>query len=146
MVRQGVATTFREETVSMLRECYAFSAGFDESEINKTSELEIMVRIATTSGIDLRHYRTLDLYSATAENITNDLLSQFDEDGVDYKNKLVSAMTDGCSTMQGRIGGVKKLLSDRIPELLDPGSCNDHHLSNAMKHAVNAFDPDIEPC
>ena len=46
--------------------------------------------------------------------------------------------------MQGRIGGVKKLLSDRIPELLDPGSCNDHHLSNAMKHAVNAFDPDIE--
>ena len=61
LVRQGVATTFREETVSMLRECYAFSVGFDESEINKTSELEIMVRIATTSGIDLRHYRTLDL-------------------------------------------------------------------------------------
>ena len=144
LVRQGIATTFREETVSMLRECNAFSVGFDESEINKTSELEIMVRIATSSGIDLRHYRTLDLYSATAANIVNDLLSQFDEDGVDYKNKLICAMTDGCNTMQGHLGGVKKLLRDKITELLDPGSCNDHHLSNAMKHAVNAFDPDIE--
>ena len=27
---------------------------------------------------------------------------------------------------------------------MNPGSCTDHHLSNAMKHAVDAFDPDIE--
>ena len=27
---------------------------------------------------------------------------------------------------------------------MDDGSCTDHHLSNAMKHAVHAFDPDIE--
>ena len=144
LASQGISTTYREETVKMLQDCDGFSVGFDESEVNKTSELEIMVRISSSTGIVLRHYRTLDLYSATAVDIADDLLSQFDEDGIDYRNKVLSAMTDGCNTMQGRLGGVKKLLGDEIPEFWDPGSCNDHHLSNAMKHAVTSFDTDIE--
>lgn len=106
--------------------------------------MEIMVRIAIQENkIDLCHYLTLDLYSAT-KNIADDLLSQFDEDGIDYKNKLQSSMTDGCNTMQGHLKGVKKLMMDKVTELINPGSCTDHHLSNAMKHAVEAFDPDIE--
>ena len=144
LVRQGVAPAYREETIRLLQNCYAFSVGFDESEINKTSEMEIMVRIATEYKIDLRLYRTLDLFSATAQNIVDDLLSHFDEDGIDYKNRLLSSMTDGCNTMEGHLKGVKKLMMDKIPELINPGSCTDHHLSNAMKHAVEAFDPDIE--
>ena len=100
----------------MMQNCDAFSVGFDESEINKTSELEILVRISSPSGLKLRHYRTLDLDSGTAENIARDLLTTLDEDGVDYKRKLLSAMTDGCNVMQGKHGGVKKILSDEIPE------------------------------
>lgn len=141
MMWEGIAPTYRDETIMMMQNCDAFSLGFDESEINKTSEL---VRISSPSGLKLRHYRTLDLYSGTAENIARDLLTTLDEDGVDYKQKLLSAMTDGCNVMQGKHGGVKKILSDEIPEFFDPGSCNDHHLSNGMKHAVTKFDPDIE--
>ena len=144
MIREGIAATYREETIKMLQKCDAYSLGFDESEVNKISELEMMVQISSPTGLVLRHYRTLDLEDGTAETITQTLLSQLDEDAIDYKKKLLSAMTDGCNVMQGRLGGVKVLLSKEIPELLDPGSCNDHHLSNAMKHAVTKFDPDIE--
>ena len=113
LVRQGVAPAYREETIALLQNCYAFSVGFDESEINKTSEMEIMVRIASNENkIELRHYRTLDLYSVTAENIVDDLLSLFDEDGIDYRSKLLSSSTDGCNTMEGRHKGVKKLMLD----------------------------------
>lgn len=87
-MRQGVASAYRDETIRLLQNCNAFSVGFNEFKINKTSEMEIMVRIAIQENkIDLCHYLTLDLYSAT-KNIADDLLSQFDEDGIDYKNKL----------------------------------------------------------
>ena len=74
----------------------------------------------------------------------DDLLSLFDEDGIDYRSKLLSCSTDGCNTMEGRHEGLKKLMLEKIPQLMNPGSCNDHHLSNAMKHAVEAFDTDIQ--
>ena len=53
-------------------------------------------------------------------------------------------MTDGCNTMEGRIGGVKVKLQNEVNQFIDMGSCNDHHISNAMKHAVKAFDSDVE--
>ena len=102
--------------------------GFDESEINKTSELEIIVKASDKEdGILLRS-----------------LLGLFDKDGIDYKNKLVAVMTDRCNTMQGHRSGVKKRLTDIVPQCYDLGSCNDHHISNALKHAVESFDSDIQ--
>ena len=73
-----------------------------------------MVNISTKEdGIHLRHCRTLDFYSATAESIVKALLGQFDEYGIYYKRKLIATMTGGCNTMQGNIymdigGPVKK--------------------------------------
>ena len=96
-------------------------------------------------GVKLRHYRTLDLYSATASNIVEALLSQFDSDGVDFMKKLLSTMTDDCNTMQGGKTGMKKQLSEKIPQFVDFGACNDHHICNALKYDVTAFDPDMEP-
>ena len=145
MLRHGIAKTYQDETVQLLCNCDGFSVGFDESEVNKKSQLEIMVKVATKgNGIELRHYRTLDLASATASKIVEALIAQFDKDGVDYKKKLITTMTDGCNTMQGNKTGVKKRLSDIIPQFIDLGSCNDHHLSNALKHGVTAFDTDIQ--
>ena len=40
--------------------------------------------------------------------------------------------------MQRQIAGVKKLLSEIIPQFVALGDCNDHHISNALKH------PDIQ--
>ena len=52
-------------------------------------------------------------------------------------------MTDGCSVMEGKHSGVKKRLSEKISQLKDFGSCNDHHLGNAMEKGTEAFDEDV---
>ena len=141
----GIGKTYQEETINLLRECDSFCAGFDETEINKTSEMEILVKLShPVSGIELRHYRTLDLYAGTAENIVNALLGTFDDDGIDYKNKLIAPMTDGCNTMQGKLSGVKKRLGEKIPQMKDLGSCGAHHISNAIQHATETFDKDMK--
>ena len=54
-------------------------------------------------------------------------------------------MTDGCNTMQGGKTGVKKQLSEKIPQLVDFGACNDHRICNALQYGVTAFDPGMEP-
>ena len=144
ILRHGISPTYQEETIELLRNCDGVSIGTDESEVNKVSELEILVRVATKEdGVQLRHYRTLDLYSSKANTIVTTLLEQFDADGIDYKKKLFSVMTYGCNTMQGWKGGVKKILADKIYQFTDMGSCNDHHLCNAMKHGVDKLDEDI---
>ena len=67
VVRHGIGPTYMKGTVELLRECDGFSVGFDESEVKKTSELEILVKVATKEGsVQPRHYRTLDLYAGTA--------------------------------------------------------------------------------
>ena len=49
-----------EETVDLLEQCTAFAIGFNKSEVNKTSEFEILVKIATTDNkVMLRHYNTM---------------------------------------------------------------------------------------
>ena len=131
----GIAKTYFEETVEKLKTCDGFSVGFDESEINKLTELIILVVLADKNGgIELRHYRTVELAAKDAETITNTIVEQFEADQIPWKEKLVAPMTDGCNVMQGRSGGVKKLLSDRAPQVVDLGSCNDHHLGNAARY------------
>ena len=89
LLRHGISKSYKEETISILQKCDAFSVGFDESEINKTSELEIIVKASDKEdGILLRHYRTLDLLSGTADSIVRSLLGLFDKDGIDYKTSL----------------------------------------------------------
>ena len=134
MAKHGIAKTYQSETVMKLKSCDGFSVGFDESEINKITELEVLVLIADETGIELRHYHSIELDGGDAKTITNSLVAQFEEDKIPWKEKLVSMMTDGCATMQGRVGGVKKLLADRAPQVIDLGSCNDHHLGNAARH------------
>ena len=106
--------------------------------------LEIFFGISSGHPVHLRHYRTLDIYSTTAQHIVESLLGQFDDDAIDYKKTLISTMTDGCNTMQGSISGIKKHLSDKIPQFIDFGSCNDHHIANGLKHGVSEYDTDIQ--
>ena len=145
MAEHGIGKTYQDETIRYLRECDSFSIGFDESEINKLCELEVLVKLAhKTHGILLRHYRTFDLYSGTAECITETILNSFDEDGVDYKKKMIASMTDGCATMEGKKSGVKKRMKDQVEGLKDLGSCNGHHISNSIQHGATDFCPDMQ--
>ena len=62
----------------MNQKCDAFSVGFDESEVNKEHEFEIMMNLSMpVEGIRLRHYRTVALDGTDAESIVNTLLFNF---------------------------------------------------------------------
>ena len=146
LVRYGIGKTYREETVELLRKCDAFSIGFDETEINKTSQMEVLVKLAHPKyGIVLRHYRTIELQAGNAEAVTNMIVESFNLDGVDFKKKLIAPMSDGCATMEGKKSGVKVRLSKEVDDMKDLGACNGHHISNAMKWGVRVFDEESNP-
>jgi hypothetical protein len=102
----GISEVYEEETIRKMRNSDAISVALDESEVNKKSELEVMVNISTAeSGIERRHYKTIDLDAGDAATITHTLLDALTEDEVDYKAKVVDAGMDGCNTMQGHRTG-----------------------------------------
>ena len=109
LAKRGIAKTLLKVTINKLQECDAFSIGFDESEINKNHECEIMVMISMKeTGIEMRHYRTITLYGTDAAMITKNVTDQLDDDRIPWRQKLISPMTDGCNTMSGHVSGVKK--------------------------------------
>ena len=130
-----------KETINKLQNCIAFSVSLDESEVNKHNELEIVVNVASRAGLELRHYKCIDLDGSTSQHIVDSFLDALIEDKIDYKSKCINISTDGCATMIGVNNGVK--LQDEIPELHHTGSCNGHNLNNTMQKGVNAFDPDM---
>ena len=102
----GISEVYEEETISKPKSCDDFGVAIDESEVNKKSEMEIMVRLATSElGLESRHYKSVDLEAGDAGTITETLLDTFTEDGVDYKAKMISVDMDGCNTMQGKKTG-----------------------------------------
>ena len=144
LAKNGIGKTFLEETIKKLQEADGFSIGFDESEVNKLHECEVMVILSLKDkGIELRHYRTISLEGTDAKTIVKTLLDQMDEDKVPWRQKLIAPMTDGCNTMAGNLTGVKKRLEMLVPELKDLGSCNDHHIGNAAQRGIEAFDEDM---
>ena len=133
------------QTVEKLKACDAFVVGFDETCINKKEEMEILVKIANPEdGVELRHYKTVELEAGDSESIKSKLLDTFEDDGIDYRKKLVGTMTDWCSVMSGSQAGVNKKLEDVIPELFVSGGCPAHHIGNTIKAMVKVFDPDMK--
>ena len=107
LIEHGITPIYQNETIKKLKNCDAFGVAMDESEVNKRSELEVLVNVATEEeGLETRHYKTLDLEKGDAETITNTLLEEFVNDGVDFKSKMTSADLDGCNVNQGKDGGI----------------------------------------
>ena len=141
----GLGEEFRNQTVQEMKDCLAFGLSLDESEVNKSSQLECVAKIATKEGtLELKHYATLEIEKTDAESIVKAVSEKMSEDGIDYRNKVIDLATDGCSTMVGERGGVVKKFKETVPDLPHTGSCSAHNVSNVMKHAVNAFDPDLK--
>ena len=146
LVNHGISKEFEKETVLMLRNCVAFSCSLDESEVNKVSELEIVVNICTKQGeLVTRHYKTIALEGSDSETIINQVLDSFNDDRIDYKSKLIDVGTDGCSVMTGVRNGVQKRFEKEVPDLHIIGHCNAHNLGNICQHSTEAFDSDIKP-
>ena len=136
----GLADKFERDTVTKLKKCIAFSASLDESEVNKTSQLQIVVNIYTTDGLEIGvHYNTLALEAADATTIKTTFLNQLEKDGIDYKSKLIDVSTDGCATMIGVKKGLQTQLTEEIECLHYTGHCRCHDFSNTMQYATEAF-------
>ena len=143
LIKNAISPAYQEQTLMLLRDCDAFVIAFDECEVNKRSELEVMVKLSHKEhGLQLRHYQSIELENGLVKTIVEANLDSLTEDAVDYRSKLIGASTDGCNTMEGRLKGVKKLLADAVPGFKDVGSCNDHHIDNAFEYGVKQFDND----
>lgn len=81
-----------EEAIDLFKQCPAFAIGFDESEVNKTSELEILVKIAT---------RVNNLECSNANAIINTIIETFEDDGISYESKCTGTISDGCNVNKG---------------------------------------------
>ena len=144
IANHGLAEVFENETVEKLKKCFAFSISLDESEVNKQSQLEIIVNIANKDGIETGiHYNTLPLEGGDAETIKNTILDQLQDDGIDYKSKLIDVSTDGCNTMVGIRNGFQKKMAEEVPCLHYTGHCRCHDFSNTMQHGTQEFCPDL---
>ena len=142
----GLGKHFENDIVEKLQSCDAFLCSIDESEVNKKSVMEIQVKFASErNGVESRHFASIDLEDGGAETITKTLTETFSEHNIDYKAKLINVGMDGCATMMGAKSGVMTRLKSEVPQIKSDGSCNLHHLSNTIQHAVKAFDRDIKP-
>ena len=145
LMLRGLGEHAEKETIQKVKNCDAFSMAIDESEVNKKSELEVMVKVSTEEGgIESKHLGCLDLPAGNAETIKNTLIDFLEEKQIDFKSTLIDLAMDGCNTMQGHKSGVITQFCSVVDELQSTGSCNAHNLANVMKHATNAFDSDVK--
>ena len=145
VAKHGLALSYHDETVRLINESDAISVGWDESEIMKRSQGEIVVKMAhPEKGILTRHLVTKELDRADAEYLSGVLLDTFMEEGISLDDLLISMETDGCNTMAGHKNGVQKRISEQVHQVQPLKTCTDHHLCNSEKHATTAFDNDME--
>ena len=147
IINHGIADFYENETIDLLKESNAFAVSIDESEVNKVSQLEIMVSLAGgEDGMlkDTRHFSSIDIENTKADTIKDALLDSLMDRKINVKDKLVNVSTDNCPTMTGKHGGVVKKVQEVVPEVYETGQCNAHNIANTMKYAVESFDPDIK--
>ena len=139
VINNGIADFYENETIELLKNSNAFAASIDESEVNKVSQLEIMVSLAGgDDGMlrDTRHFASIDIENTKADTIRDSLLDSLMDKEVNVKDKLVNVATDNCPTMTGKHNGVVKKVQEIVPELYETGQCNAHNIANTMKYAV----------
>lgn len=134
-VSHGIAKFQREELEKILRENY-FSVNFDESSINKRTELDINVSFIKDCRAVKTNFRVIEMLGSTAAtDIVEAVFASLDRAYIPRSN-IVSISTDGCSTMLGKIGGVHTIMRESLPHLPDWGGCMAHNPSNMLKSAT----------
>jgi len=147
LINNGIADYYETETIDLLKKSNAFAVSLDESEVNKVSQLEILVSLACGDDDmlkDTRHFTSIDIENTKADTIKDALLDSLLNKEVNVKDKLINISTDNCPTMIGKHNGVEKKVQEVVPEVYATGQCNAHNIANTMKYAVESFDPDIK--
>ena len=131
----GIAPFLKEGIISNLR-ASPFSLSFDESSINKTSQLDLNVSYVQETVVIKRFLETIEMKAGTtAEEIVEAVFRVLDTNKIPVKN-LVTISTDGCSAMLGKFKGVHAVMRERLPWLPDWGGCMAHSPSNMLKAAT----------
>ena len=144
LINQGIGKEYSEKTVDKLKHCIAFGASIDESEVNKVSQMEITVKVATKEGVEYRHFKTLDLEAGDAQTITDTFVDAFEDENISLNDGCIDVATDGCNTMTGEKSGVITRISKKFEGIYFTGSCGAHNASNTMQHATESFDGDLK--
>ena len=85
LVKNAISPVYQSQTVEMLHECDAFVIAFDENEVNKRSEMEVMVKLSHNEyGLQLRHYQSIELENGIAPTIVEAIIDALQDDGIDY--------------------------------------------------------------
>ena len=87
--------------------------------MNRKSLLDVNV-----SFIDTEKKESLEK-GTTAVEIVDTIVNEFDASFIPLE-KIVTIVTDGCSTMLGEEGGVHPVLRQRLPNLPHWGGCSWH--------------------
>lgn len=134
-VSYGIAKFQQEELEKILRKSF-FSLNFDESSINKRTELDINVSFVKEDRVVKTNFKVVEMTgSTTAEDIVAAVFGALDNVSIP-RNNIVSISTDGCSTMLGSMNGVHALMRETLPHLPDWGGCMAHSPSNMLKAAT----------
>ena len=108
-VSHGIAKFQQEELVAILRKSF-FSLNFDESSINKKTELDVNVSYVKKDRVVKTNFRIVEMKGNTsAEDIVGAVFEALDTKFIPREN-IVSISTDGCSTMLGAVNGVHTLM------------------------------------
>ena len=144
-ITHGLGPYYYDQLVARLH-CEFFSMNIDESTVLKTSQLALTVRYfhLTQGRIVCEHYKTVDIVAKDAATLVSVLRDTFVADGINYEKLLISIETDSCPTMRGIRGGVITRMHNTIEYLYDLGGCPDHHIANALKYGLLAFDKSMK--
>ena len=120
-----------------------FSLNFDESAVNKTSQLDLNVSFIKEKTAVKQNLTTLSMDQGTSAQEVVDVVVEFFESNLIPLNNIIVVTTDGCSTMLGDDNGVQSILRRRIPHLPRWGGCSCHDLSNLLKAGVSKLNPSL---
>ena len=118
-----------------------FSLNFDESAVNKTSQLDLNVSFIKEKNAVKQNLTTLSMDKGTSAREIVDVVVEFFESNLIPLSNIIVVTTDGCSTMLGDDNGVQSILRTRIPHLPRWGGCSCHDLSNLLKAGVSKLNP-----
>ena len=144
-ITHGLGPYYNDQLVARLR-CEFFSVNIDESTVLKTSQLALTVRYfhRNQGRIVCEHYKTINIVAKDAATLVDVLRDTFVADGINYEKLLISIETDSCPTMRGIRGGVITRMHNTMEYMYDLGGCPDHHIANALKYGLLAFDKSMK--
>ena len=134
-ISHGVAKFQYEELVNIMKTNF-FSLNFDESSMNKKTELDINVSFVKQDRVVKTNFRVVEMTGSTTAAAIVDAVFEALDVGFIPRTNIVSLSTDGCSTMLGSKNGVHALMRESLPYLPDWGGCMAHSPSNMLKAAT----------